>query len=73
MQASDERPQRSTRGQGGARAQLAAVAERIRPDLNPGAKRSRMKEIPTNVLVNAMAPPVKQSRRVCFYFHFVYS
>lgn len=37
----DERPQRSTRGQGGARAQLAAVAERIRPDLvnlNAGKK-----------------------------------
>jgi hypothetical protein len=75
MQASDERPHRSNRGQGGARAQLAAVAELIRPDLHPGAKRSKTKtkDIPTNVPVNAMAPPAKQSRKVCFYFHFLYS
>jgi hypothetical protein len=76
VQASDERPHRSTCGQGGAHAQLAAVAELIRPDLKPGAKqgakRSRTKEIPTNVPVNAMAPPLKQSRWVYFHFHLVY-
>lgn len=72
-QASDERPHRSTRGQGGVLAQLAAVGERIRPDLNRGTKQSRTKEIPTNVPVNAMAPPAKQSRGVYFYLHFVYS
>ena len=72
---SDERPHRSTRGQGGAHAQLAAVADLIRPDLKPGPKagpkRPRTKEIPPNVPVNAMAPPVKQTRKVNFYFHFV--
>lgn len=78
LQAPDERPHRSTRGQGGAVAQLAAAAERIRPDLtgNLGAKKSktRTKDIPTNVPANAMAPPAKQSRKVHFNFypHFVY-
>ena len=62
MQASDERPYRTTCGQGGAHAQLATVGELIRPDLNPlaGEKQSKTKAIPTNVPVNAMAPPAKQ-------------
>lgn len=64
IQASGERPQRSTRGKGGARAQLASVAERIRPDLNPGVKRPRTKDIPTDVPLNAMAPPTKHRRGV---------
>lgn len=64
MHASGERPYRTTRGQGGARAQLAAVGELIRPDLNLGEKRSKTKAIPTNVPVNAMAPPAKQHRGV---------
>lgn len=72
LQASDERPHRSTRGQGGARAQLDAVGELIRPDLKPKAKRTKTKEIPSNVPVNAMAPPAKQSRGVCFYFVYSY-
>jgi hypothetical protein len=59
-----ERPIRSTRGKGGARAQLASVADRIRPDLNPGAKRSRTKEVPQDVPVNAMAPPPAKRRKV---------
>ena len=57
---------------GGARAQLESVSERIRPDLNPGVKRTRTKEIPEETPVNAMAPPAKQRRRVCcvfFQFH----
>ena len=70
MQALDGRPYRLTRGQNGARAQLATVAELIRPDLNPQAatKRPRTKEIPTNVQVNVMAPPAKQSRKVWYIF-----
>lgn len=64
LQASGERPQRSNRGKGGAREQLAAIGERIRPDLNPGVKRQRTKAIPDDVLVNPMAPPAKQRRGV---------
>jgi hypothetical protein len=60
-----ERPQRSTRGKGGARAQLAAVADRIRPDLNQGVKRSRTMDISNDVPVNSMAPPAKQHRVNC--------
>ena len=72
IQASGQRPQRSTRGQGGARAQLAAVADRIRPDLNPGTKRQRtnLKEIPADMPLNSMAPPAKKSRGVCPIFLF---
>lgn len=64
IQVSGERPQRSTRGKGGARAQLAAVADLIRPDLNPGVKRPKTKEIPKDVPFNAMAPPTKRRRGV---------
>jgi hypothetical protein len=59
-----KRPFRSTRGKGGARAQLAAVAELIRPDLNQGTKRSRTKEIPMDVPANPMAPPAKKRQGV---------
>jgi len=38
LPASSGQPQCSTHGMGGARAQLANVAERIRPDLNQGVK-----------------------------------
>ena len=73
MQASGERPYRTTRGQGGACAQLAAVGELIRPDLqvNPGEKRLKTKAIPTNVPVNSMAPPAKQHRGVHPIFLFL--
>lgn len=59
-----ERPQRSTRGKGGARAQLAAAADRIRPDLIQGVKRSRTKQIPSDLPVNTMAPGAKKQRGV---------
>ena len=74
VQASGERPLRSTHGKGGAHAQLAAVAECIRPDLNQGAKHSKTKEIPNNVPVNFMAPPEKKRQGVfCrFSLHIVY-
>lgn len=55
-----QRPFRSTRGKGGAVAQLAAVAELIRPDLGQGTKRSRTKEIPMDVPANPMAPAKKR-------------
>jgi len=64
MKASCEWPHRSTCGKGGACAQLAAVAEHICPDLHQGAKQSKTREIPINVPVNAMVPPVKQCRGV---------
>ena len=60
LHTSDKQPQHSNHGKGGVCEQLAAVAKQIHPDLNPGAKQSRTKEIPDNVLVNAMAPPAKK-------------
>ena len=66
LHATGGRPRRSTHGQGGALAQLAAAAERIRPDLNPAAmKRTKTKNIPDNVPINTMAPPEKQCQGVC--------
>lgn len=67
-----ERPQRSTRGKGGARAQLEAVANLIRPDLtgSSGVKRPRTKEIPKDVPVNSMAPQTKRRRGVCILIDF---
>ena len=62
----DERPHHSNCGQGGALAQLAAVAEWIHPDLNPDkVKQSKTKAIPTDMPINAMAPPEKQHRGLC--------
>jgi hypothetical protein len=66
------RPRRSNRGQGGALAQLASAADRIRPDLDPDGKVKRStrktttKEISSNVPVNPMAPQEKQRRGVRF-------
>lgn len=60
-----ERKVRLNRGKGGARAQLAAVAELIRPDLNTSkTAKPQTKDIPKTVPVNAMAPPAKQRRGV---------
>lgn len=60
-----DRPLRSNRGKGGASAQLAAFGELIRPDLHKATgKRPRTTNIPTNVPLNAMAPPAKQCRGV---------
>ena len=65
LHATGGRPHRSTHGQGGAFAQLAVAAERIQPDLNPAAmKRTKTKDIPDNVPINAMAPLEKQCRGV---------
>lgn len=61
---SDARPKRLNRGQGGAAAQLAAVAAQIRPDLRSHSKKqSKTTEIHKDVPVNAMAP-AKQGRGV---------
>ena len=58
---SDQRPHCSNHGQGGALEQLAVVAKCICPDLDPDqVKQSKTKVIPTNVPINAMAPPEKQ-------------
>ena len=65
LHATGGRPHRSTRGQGGTFAQLAVVTESIQSDLNPAAvKRTKMKDIPDNVPINAMAPPEKQRQGV---------
>ena len=63
----DSRPKRSTRGQGGVIAQLAAVSDQIRPDLRPGRQtRSMTQGIPSDVPENDMAPPVRKRRGVSY-------
>ncbi|KAH9027646.1 hypothetical protein EDB84DRAFT_1439811 [Lactarius hengduanensis] len=58
-----ERVKRVNRGQGGAAAQLAAVAAQIRPDLAPRPpKQHKRTETPADVSVNTMAPTKRGQR-----------
>ncbi|RDB31095.1 hypothetical protein Hypma_000006 [Hypsizygus marmoreus] len=56
------RPVRQNRGQGGVIAQLRAVSDQIRPDLQTPASKPTTRNIPNNSRRNEMAPPPKASR-----------
>lgn len=62
----DGRPKRSSHGKGGVVARLEVISDQIHPDLRQGVvtRSNKTREIPTEVPVNDMAPPIQQQRGV---------